>query len=246
MFPTLVCPSPSLPPEFATAYCLASQRRRALTLECDRSRSPGTISGRRETLDLLGCKRLNWTLRTAPASRNLSFTEQKLRTGLSENHPHRSGTLTRGFIPGYKCLCVSSSLGHREQLTTQCIDSRRPADCSLRCVRMPFTGGSKPPEENLSLEVKMTRRRGVPFLILLISVLGGCSKESPAPSAQTPAAAPPTAPARGGPTPGSGACRFCGTEDRGHQYRGCRRRRDRVCAQGRSFEREGSLPESLG
>ncbi len=59
---------------------------------------------------------------------------------------------------------------------------------------MPFTGGSKPPEENLSLEVKMTSRRAVPFLILLISVLGGCSKESPAPSAQTPAAAPPTAP----------------------------------------------------
>ena len=40
----------------------------------------------------------------------------------------------------------------------------------------------------------MTSRRAVPFLILLISVLGGCSKESPAPSTQTPAAAPPTAP----------------------------------------------------
>jgi hypothetical protein len=40
----------------------------------------------------------------------------------------------------------------------------------------------------------MTRHRAVPFLILLISVLGGCSKESPAPSVQTPAAAPSTAP----------------------------------------------------
>jgi hypothetical protein len=59
---------------------------------------------------------------------------------------------------------------------------------------MPFAGGSKPPAENLSLEAKMTSRRAVPFLILLISVLGGCSKESPAPSAQTPAAAPSTAP----------------------------------------------------
>lgn len=40
----------------------------------------------------------------------------------------------------------------------------------------------------------MTSRRAVPFLILLISLLSGCSKESPAPSAQTPAATPSTAP----------------------------------------------------
>ncbi|HTS30242.1 MAG TPA: hypothetical protein VMH81_30430 [Bryobacteraceae bacterium] len=39
----------------------------------------------------------------------------------------------------------------------------------------------------------MTSCRAVPFLIFLISVLGGCSKES-APSAQTPSAAPSTAP----------------------------------------------------
>lgn len=40
----------------------------------------------------------------------------------------------------------------------------------------------------------MTRHRAVPFLMVLIFVLAGCSKESPAPSAQTPAAAPATAP----------------------------------------------------
>jgi hypothetical protein len=36
----------------------------------------------------------------------------------------------------------------------------------------------------------MIRHRAVPYCIILISVLGACSKESPVPSAQTPAAAP--------------------------------------------------------
>jgi hypothetical protein len=49
--PTLVCPSPSLPPEFATAYCPASPLRRALTPECDRSRSPRTVLLSRQSLD---------------------------------------------------------------------------------------------------------------------------------------------------------------------------------------------------